>query len=75
MVMAIQVKGLPGDKFREFALSGGSDLEPATVGGKQVNGSGMAGFGAWIYVKDDIVFYVLVMGGEDLAAGIFEQLP
>jgi hypothetical protein len=74
-IMAIQVKGLPADKVKDFALAGSEDLAPATVGGKQVYGSGMAGFGAWVYPKDDVVYYVLVMGGEDLAEGIFQQLP
>jgi hypothetical protein len=74
MVMAIQVVGLPGDTFLEFATADMTD-QKTTVGGKEVYGAGMAGFGAYIYPKDDVVFYVLVTGGEDLSEAIFEQLP
>lgn len=74
MVMAIQVVGLPGDKFLEFATADMTD-QKTTIAGKEVFGAGMAGFGAWVYPKDDVVFYVLVTGGEDLSEGIFQQLP
>lgn len=74
MVMAIQVAGLPGDKFLEFATADMTD-QKTTIAGKEVFGAGMAGFGAYIYPKGDVVFYVLVTGGEDLSEGIFQQLP
>jgi hypothetical protein len=36
----------------------------------------MAGFGAYVYVKDDVIFYVLSMGGDAAVTdGIFERLP
>ena len=72
--MAIQVKGLPSDRFLEFATADMTD-QKTTIAGKEVYGAGMGGFGAYVYPKDDIVFYVLVMGGEDLSEGIFQQLP
>lgn len=75
LVMALQVKDVPGDKLAEFALSGSLDEQKTTIGGKEAYGAGMGGFGAWVYVKDDVVFYVLTVGGEELAEGIFEQLP
>jgi hypothetical protein len=74
MVMAIQVAGLAGDKFLEFATADMTD-QKTTIAGKEVYGAGMGGFGAYVYPKDDIVFYVLVTGGEDLSEGIFQQLP
>ncbi len=74
MVMAIQVQGLAADKFLEFATSDMAD-QKTTVAGKEVYGAAMGGFGAYVYPKDDIVFYVLVMGGDDLSEGIFSQLP
>jgi hypothetical protein len=49
--------------------------QKTTLAGKEVYGAGMGGFGAYVYPKDDIVFYVLVMGGENLAEGILAQLP
>jgi hypothetical protein len=75
MVMAIQVVGVAHDKFAEFALADMTDAERTTIAGKQVYGAAAAGFGAYVYLKDDIIFYVLVMGGEDLAEGIISQLP
>lgn len=74
LVMAIQVKGLPSDKFLAFATQDMAD-QKTTVGGKEVYGAAMGGFGAFVYPKDDIVFYVLAMGGTDLAEGIVRQLP
>jgi hypothetical protein len=76
LVMAIQVEGVSSDKLLAFATADMTDAEKTTIGGKEAYGSGMAGFGAYVYVKDDVVFYVLSMGGDaSLAEGIFEQLP
>lgn len=76
LVMAIQVQGVSGDKLAEFATGDMADAEKTTVGGKEVYGSGMAGFAAYVYPKDDIVFYVLTVGGDgSLAEGILQQLP
>jgi hypothetical protein len=72
--MAIQVKGLPGDTVLEFATQDMTD-QKTTVAGKEVYGAAMGGFGAYVYPKDDVVFYVLAMGGADLAEGIVAQLP
>jgi hypothetical protein len=75
MVMAIQVDGMPSDKMLEWVTQDASDIEKTTIGGKEVYGAGAAGFGAYFYVKGDTVFYVLSMGGENLAEGILQQLP
>jgi hypothetical protein len=76
VVMAIQVEGVSEDKLEEFAVSSMDEGEKTTVGGKEVYGAGMAGFGAYVYVKDDVIFYVLSMGGEAaVTEGIFERLP
>jgi len=76
LVMAIQVEGVAQDKLEEFAASSMDEGEKSTVGGKEVYGAGMAGFGAYVYVKDDVIFYVLSMGGDASATdAIFEQLP
>jgi hypothetical protein len=75
LVMAIQVAGVPSDKLVEFATGGSSDVEKTTVGGKQVWGGGMEGFGAYFYAKDDVIFYVLSVGGADLSEGILAALP
>jgi hypothetical protein len=76
LVMAIQVEGVSSDKLLAFATADMTDAEKTTIGGKEAYGSGMAGFGAYVYVKGDVVFYVLSMGGDaSMAEGIFEQLP
>jgi hypothetical protein len=75
MVMAIQVRGVAQDRLAEFALADMTDAERTTIGGKDVYGGAAAGFGAYVYLKDDIIFYVLVMGGEDLTEGIISHLP
>jgi hypothetical protein len=75
-VMAFQVKGADGTKLAE-ALAGtsSSDLKQATVGGKQVLQSGAAGMGITLYVKGDIVFYILAVGDASLTEGIVAALP
>ena len=75
-VMAFQVKGTDGNKLAE-ALAGTStsDLQQATVGGKQVLQAGAAGFGFTLYVKGDVVFYILALGNSSLVDGIVAALP
>jgi len=76
LVMAIQIKGTPSDKLLAFATKDSSDMEKSTVGGKEVYGAAAGGFGAYFYVKDDVIFYILSMGGDaSLAEGILRQLP
>ena len=76
LVMAIQVKGVSSDALLDFVATDSSDLDKTTVGGKQVYGSGAAGFGAYFYVKDDTVFYVISMGGDAATTeDILRQLP
>lgn len=74
LVMALQVEGLPSDKLMEFVAADMQD-QRTTVAGKEVYGTAMGGFGAYVYPKDDVVFYVLAMGGESLAEDILAQLP
>lgn len=75
-VMAFQVKGVDGTKLAE-ALAGTSsgDLQQATVGGKQVLQAGAAGMGFALYVKGDVVFYILSFGDASLTEGIVAALP
>jgi len=76
LVMAIQVKGVPSDKLLSWATKGSSDMPKTSVGGKEVYGAAEAGFGAFIYVKDDVIFYVLSMGGDaSMAEAALKQLP
>jgi hypothetical protein len=77
VVMAIQVKGVDSGKLQSWATSqlGDSSATKQNVGGKDVYGASTAGMGAYFYVKDDVVYYVLSFGGTDLASGILQQLP
>ena len=75
-VMAFQVKGVDGTKLATvLAGSGDSGLQTATVGGKQVQQAGVAGFGFTLYVKGDVVFYILALGDTSLVDGIVAALP
>lgn len=75
-VMAFQVKGVDGTKLAQaLAGSGDSGLQQATVGGKQVQQAGAAGFGFTLYVKGDVVFYILALGDTSLVDGIVAALP
>ncbi|HEY5434225.1 MAG TPA: hypothetical protein VIK13_03230 [Candidatus Limnocylindrales bacterium] len=75
-VMAFQVKGVDGTKLATvLAGSGDSGLQTATVGGKQVQQAGAAGFGFTLYVKGDVVFYILALGDTSLVDGIVAALP
>ena len=75
-VMAFQVKGVDGTKLAQvLAGTSSSDLQTATVGGKQVQEAGAAGMGFAIYVKGDVVFYILSIGDAALTEGILAALP
>jgi hypothetical protein len=76
LVMAFQVKGVDGTKLAAvLAGSGDSGLQAATVGGKQVQQAGAGGFGFTLYVKGDVVFYILAIGDASLTEGILAALP
>jgi len=75
-VMAIQIKGVPSDKMLAWAADTmGQDTTKTTVGGKEVYGGGAAGMAAYLYVKDDIVFYIFALGTANLAEGLIQKLP
>jgi len=75
-VMAFQVKGVDGTKLAQvLAGTSSSDLQTTTVGGKQVQEAGAAGMGFAIYVKGDVVFYILSLGDASLTEGILAALP
>jgi hypothetical protein len=75
-VMAFQVKGVDGTKLAQtLGATSGSDLTSATVGGKQVLQAGIPGMGVILYVKGDVVFYVLALGDASLTDAIVAALP
>jgi hypothetical protein len=78
VVMALQIKGVDSATLESWATGqlGDSSATKTTVGGKQVYGSSAAGVGgAYFYVKDDVLYYVISFGTSNLAEGIFQQLP
>jgi hypothetical protein len=75
-LMAFQVKGVDGTKLADvLGGTSGSDLTAATVGGKQVLQAGLPGMGVVLYVKNDVVFYVLALGDASLTDAIVAALP
>jgi len=75
-VMAFQVKGVDGAKLADaLGATTGNDLTKATVGGKQVLQAGVSGMGVVLYVKGDVVFYILALGETSLTDGILAALP
>jgi hypothetical protein len=76
MVMAIQVKGVASDKLLAWMMKDSGDMPKTNVGGKEVYGTGEMGFGVYFYVKGDVAFYVMSLGGDgSMAEGILKQLP
>jgi len=75
-VMAFQIKGVDGTKLADaLGATTGNDLTNATVGGKQVLQAGISGMGVVLYVKGDVVFYILALGETSLTDGIVAALP
>ena len=75
-LMAFQVKGVDGTKLAQvLGATNGSDLTSSTVGGKQVLEAGIPGMGIVLYVKGDVVFYVLALGDASLTDAIVSALP
>jgi len=77
LVMAIQIKGIDSGKLSAWALKsfGDTESQKSTLGGKVVYGTATAGFGAYLYPKGDIIFYVVAIGTTNLAEGILAKLP
>lgn len=77
LVMAIQIKGIDSGKLSAWALTsfGNSTGQKTTLGGKEVYGTSTPGMAAYLYVKNDIVFYIVAIGTTNLAEGILSQLP
>ena len=78
MIMAIQIKGVDSGKLSEWAIGQfGDGANKQSVGGKDVYGQVVPGAGgAYFYVKDDAVYYVVSFGGEaGLAEAILSKLP
>jgi hypothetical protein len=78
VVMAIQIKGADSAKLEKWATGqlGDTSAGKTTVGGKSVYGSAVPGVGgAYFYVKDDAVYYIIAFGKENLAEAILQQLP
>ena len=67
---------MDGSKLAQaWVRTDGTDLTSATVGGKQVLEAGIPGIGIVLYVKDDVVFYVLALGDASLTDAIVSALP
>jgi hypothetical protein len=74
-IVAIQVDGLEGDKLVDAMTGGGaSSLTKKTIAGKEVLTAGAGGFNVVIYVKDDVLFEIL-LASDELTEAIVAALP
>ncbi|HEY3335817.1 MAG TPA: hypothetical protein VGK16_11350 [Candidatus Limnocylindrales bacterium] len=76
IVIAIQIQGVDAEKLLPVLQSVGDlgDLKQTTIGGKQVRAGGVAPFGAAIYLKGDLLFYVL-FADDATTEAIISRLP
>ena len=78
LVMAIQIRGIDPGKLQEWALGtfGDTDASKTTIAGKVVYGAAAAGYGAYLYPKGDVIFYVVTIGADaNLAEAVIAKLP
>jgi hypothetical protein len=74
-VFAIQVRGLDASKLTDLVTgSDASSFTPATIAGKQVLKAGEGGFNSVIYVKDDILFDI-ILASDAATEAIVAALP
>lgn len=73
IVMAFQLQGVPGTEMQEL-MTGGSDLTPSTIAGKQVLTTGAGPMGGAFYSKDDVAYAVILATPEALEE-IIAALP
>lgn len=74
MVYAIQIRGVPATEFMGASGIDPEGLTNATVGGKAVLEAGAGGYWAIAYPKDDVLYYVYLVG-SDLGPEILSGLP
>jgi hypothetical protein len=76
IVMAFQIKGVDAEKLLPIlgASAGTGDLKETTIAGKSVRTGGAPPFGSAVYLKDDVLFYVL-FADEPTTEAIISQLP
>ncbi len=73
-VYVIQVEGVAATKWAGDAADGVTDMPKTSVAGKDVYGQAAMGFGAFYYLKDDMMFMILLTD-EKTATDIVRQLP
>ncbi len=74
MVIAFQIKGVPGAEIMGITGTDTSSLQKVSMGGKDVLSAGTAGMSVVIYTKDDVMFEV-VLADAKTAEEIVKQLP
>lgn len=74
-MMAIQVKGMDASKLLPLLDSSGTDnSKETTIAGKAVRTGGQAPLGFVLYVKDDVLYYIL-FADDATTEAILSQLP
>jgi hypothetical protein len=74
MVIALQVKGIPGNELLGVTGTDTSGLTTTSIGGKSVLSANAGGYSMVVYVKDDVLYEVL-LASPAVAEAIVQQLP
>ena len=76
MMMALQLRGVPAEQLLPLLDSTGQTggLKDATIGGKSVKTGGQSPFTVTMYMKDDVLYYIL-FADTATAESIVSQLP
>lgn len=75
LVMAMQIEGVPAEELLTVVdSSSAGDLKDATVGGKSIRTGGQSPFTVSVYIKDDVLFYILFADDKTLEA-VVSKLP
>jgi len=73
-VAAFQIQGLTASHFSSLIPEANTaTVKHVTLGGKDVLASEAANIGAWVYMKDDMIF--VITGTKDAAAAMLKKLP
>ena len=74
MIYALQIEGVDATEWMGAMDMDPADFETRQIGGKKVYAQGAGGFNVYAYPKGDALF-ILLLGDDALAEGLFSQLP
>jgi hypothetical protein len=74
MIYALQIEGVDATEWMATMNMDPADFETRQIGGKSVYAQGAGGFNVYAYPKGDTLF-ILLLGNDEIAEGLFSQLP